>query len=142
MGKQEAHGLAVVSSAASLGERGTDINGLNLVTELLLLLMRDSIGHDNALQAAVVHIVNGFARKDTMDNNCIDFLCAVLHHCVGGLDKCSACIGHIINNDGNFIFHAADEDHAGDFVGTGAFLMDKGELKIKSIGDCSRSGLK
>lgn len=126
--EQKAHRLAVMCPPASLGKSGTDVDGLDLVAGVFLLLVRDGVGHDYTFQAAVVDVVNGLAGKDSVHNNRVDFPGTVLHHRIGGLDEGSACVSHVINDNGNFVFYAANKNHARNFVRTSPFLMNQGKL--------------
>lgn len=42
----------------------------------------------------------------------------------GGGGKRAACVGHVVYEDGDAVADRADEDHAADFVGAGAFFVD------------------
>lgn len=74
-----------------------------------------------------------------MDDNRVDFLGAVLHHGIGGLDERAAGVGHVVDDDGDLVLDITDEDHAGDFVGTGTFLVNQSELEVEAIGNGSGS---
>lgn len=138
--EEEAHRLAVVCTTAGLGQCGRDINSLDLVAQLLLLGVGDSVGNHQTVQTAAVQVLNGLARQDTVNNDGVDLLGAVLHNGVGGLDKSTAGIGHIVDNDGDLVLDVADENHARNLVGARTLLVDEGELQIETIGDgsCTR----
>jgi len=70
-----------------------------------------------------------------MGNNSDDFTGFMRHDCFGCFDEGAAGIGHVVNEDGDFVFDIADEDHAGDFVGTGTLFVDEGEAEVETVGD-------
>lgn len=137
MREQEAHRLAVVRTSAGLCKGGADVDRLDLIALLLLVFVRNSVGHNNTAQAAVVDVLSSLAGKDTVDNNRVDFLSSVLHHSIGGLDKSTAGISHVVNDDSNLVLDATNENHARDLVGAGALLVDERKLEIEAIGDGS-----
>lgn len=137
VGEQEADGFTVVGTSAGFGKGRADIDGLDLIALLLLLGVRDGVGHNDTAKAAVVDVFGGLAGEDTVDNNGVHLLGTVLHDGVGSLDEGTAGIGHIVNNNSNLVLHVADEDHARDLVRAGTLLVDQGELQIKAVGDSS-----
>lgn len=139
MGEEEADGLAVVGTAAGLSEGGADVDSLNTVALLLLLGVGDGVGNHQAVEAAAVQVLDRLAGQDTVDDDGVDFLGAVLHDRVGGLDERAAGVGHVVDDDGNLVLDVADEDHARDLVGAGTFLVDQSELQVEAIGDGSRT---
>ena len=64
-----------------------------------------------------------------------DFFGSVRHDGVGGFHKRAARVRHVVNNDGDFIFDVADENHSRDFAGPGTFFVDEGELEVEAVGD-------
>lgn len=133
--EQEANRLSVVCPAASFGECRADVNCCDPVADLFLVLVRHGVRNDDTAEAAVVDVLDGVTRKDTVDDNSVDFLSTVLHDGVGGLDKSSASIGHVVDDDGNLVLDVTNKDHSGNFVGTRALLVDQGELRIQSVSD-------
>lgn len=120
---------------AGLSQRGRDINSLNLIAQLLLFGVGNSVGNHQTFQAAAVQVLNGLAGQDAVNNDGVDLLGTVLHDSVGGLDKGTTGIGHVIDDDGNLVLDATDEDHARDLVRAGTLLVNEGELQIETIGD-------
>ena len=57
----------------------------------------------------------------------------VLHDSLGSFDKCTAGIGHIVDEDGGFVFYITDEDHARDFVGACALFVNQSEAEIEAV---------
>lgn len=137
MREQEAHRLAVVRTSAGLCKSGADVDRLDLIALLLLVFVRNSVGHNNTAQAAVVDVLSSLAGKDTVDDNSVDFLSTVLHHSIGGLDESTAGISHVVNDDSDLVLNATNENHARDLVGAGALLVDERELEIEAVGDGS-----
>lgn len=137
MREQEAHRLAVVRTSAGLCKSGADVDRLDLVALLLLVFVRNSVGHNNTAQAAVVDVLSSLAGKDTVDDDSVDFLGSVLHHSIGGLDKSTAGISHVVNDNSDLVLDATNENHARDLVRAGALLVDESELEVETIGDGS-----
>ena len=140
MRKQEANRLPIVCPAAGFRESRADIDRCNLVTDLFLLFVRHGIRDDNTAQAAVVDVFDRIAGKDAVYDNGVDFPGPMLHHRVGRFDKGSASIGHIVNDNGNLVLDVTNKDHSGNLVGTRAFLVDQGKLRIQSVSDGGGSG--
>lgn len=124
MREQEADRLAVVSAAASFCQSGTDINGLDLVAKLLLLGVRNGVANDQTTEAAAVQVFDGFAGQDTVHDDGVDLLGAVLHDGVGGFDERTAGVGHVVDDNSDLVLDVADEDHARDLVRARTFLVD------------------
>ena len=126
-------------AATGLAQCRADVDGLDLITLLLLLGMGDGVGHDQSAQAAAVEVINGLAGQDAVHHNGIDLLGTMLHDGVGSLDEGATGIGHIVNDNGNLVLNVTDEDHAGDLVRTRTFLVDEGKLQIEAVGNTRRS---
>ena len=58
----------------------------------------------------------------------------VRHYRFGGFDQSAARVGHVVDEDGDFVLDVADEDHAGDFVGARALFVDEGEAEVEAVG--------
>lgn len=141
MREQEANRLAIMRTSTSLRQRRTDINRLDLIAGLFLILMRDGIRRDESAESAAVEVLDGFPRENAVDDDGVDLAGAVLHDGVGGFDEGAAGVGHVVDDDGDLVLDVADEDHAGDFVGTSAFFVDEGELQVEAVCDGGCSGL-
>lgn len=126
--------------AAGFCERRADVDRGNLIADFLLLCMRNSVRDDNPTEAALVDVFNGVTGKDAVHNNGVDFLGAVLHHCVRCLHEGSARIGHIVHNNGHLVLDVSYKNHPGNFVGARALLVDQGELRVQSVSKGSSSG--
>jgi hypothetical protein len=116
-----------------------DVDGHNPVAQLLLLLVRDRVGDHQVLQLTVVDLVDRVTAEDTVCNNCNGRCCAVLDDNVGCFAKCTASVCHVVDDDRNAALHVTNQDHAADFVRSGALLVDEGELGVEVVGDRSRS---
>lgn len=139
MREQETDRLAIMRPPTSLRQRGTDVYRLNLVAGFLLLGMRYGIRNDQTTQTAIIQIADSIARKNSMGHDGVHFLCAVFYYGVGCLDERAACICHVVHDDGDFVLDVADKNHSGDFVGASALFVDKCELEVEAVSDCSRS---
>ena len=140
MRKQEANRLPIVCPAAGFRESRADIDRSNLVADLFLLFVRHGICDDNTAQAAVVDVFDRIAGKDAVYDNGVDFPGPMLHHRVGRLDKGSASIGHIVNDNGNLVLDVTNKYHSGNLVGARTFLVDQGKLRIQPVSDGGGSG--
>lgn len=124
---------------ASFCERGTDIDRGNLVADLFLFFVGNSVGHHNTAEAAVVDVIDGITSKYAVDDNGVDFLGTVLHHRIGCFNEGSAGIGHVVNDNGNLVLNVANKHHSGNFVGARTFLVDQGELRIQPVSESGGS---
>jgi len=68
-------------------------------------------------------------------DDCDDFASTMVHDGLGGFDERTAGIGHVVDENGNFILNVSDEDHAGDFVRAGSLFVDEGETEVKAVSD-------
>lgn len=139
MREEEANGLSVMSTTASLGQRGADINRLDLIASFLFLGVGNSVGHNQTVQTATVKVLDSLAGENTVDDNGVDFLGTVLEDSVGGLDEGATGIGHVVDDDGDLVLDVTDKDHAGDLVGAGTLLVDEGELQVEAVSNGSRT---
>lgn len=155
--EEERHALAVVRSPAGFGELGLsqydrsghskirtthsrrDIKRDNPVAQLLLLLVRYGVGHDQVLELAVVDLLDGVAAEDAVGDDGDGGFGAVLDNHVGGLAQRAAGVGHVVDDDGGAVFHVADQHHAADLVGARALLVDEREADVEVVGDGGRS---
>lgn len=133
MGKQKANRLPVMCPTAGLCKRRADIDRGDLIADLLLVCMWDCVRNDNPTEAALVDVVNGVAGQNAVDNNGVDFLGTVLHHCVRCLDKSSAGIGHIVHNNSHLVLDISYKNHSRNFIGARTLLVDKSELRVQSV---------
>jgi hypothetical protein len=76
-----------------------------------------------------------------MGDNGDHFAGFVRHDRFGGFDERAAGVGHVVDEDGDFILDVADKDHAGDFVGAGALFVNESESEVEAVGDGSSSGV-
>lgn len=108
MREQEADRLAIVRTSAGFSKRRADIDRLDSVAHFLLILVGDGVGNDETLEAAVIQVVDGTSGENSVDNDGVDFLGAVLHYRVGGLDEGSAGVCHVVNDDGGLVLDVPD----------------------------------
>ena len=117
-----------------------DVDGHDPVAQLLLLFVRDRVGDHQVLQLTVVDLVDRVAAEDAVCYNRNGRCCAVLDDNVGCFAKCTASVRHVVHDDRNATLHVTNQDHAADFVRSGALLVDEGELGVEVVGDRSGSG--
>jgi hypothetical protein len=118
-----------------LRQRRTNIHNLQLLTRLHLALHRHRIRHHNSAQLALIQCLDSVSGQNAVCDDGYDFARAVVHHCFGSFDKRAAGVSHVVDEDGDFVFDVADEDHAGDFVGAGALFVDECEAEVEAVGD-------
>lgn len=82
------------------------------------------------LQAAAVQVLDCLSGEDTVDNDGVDLGCAVLHNGFGGLGESTTGVGHIVDDNRDLVLDVSNKNHAGNFVGTGTFLVNKSELQV------------
>jgi hypothetical protein len=139
--EQEAHTLTVVRPSYGLGQRGADIDDAQAVGQQLLLLAEGhGVGDNQSLQLAALDDVDGVAAQDAVGDDGDDLLSAVRDEGGGGLGQRAAGVGHVVDEDAGHVLDGADQDHAGDFVGARALLVDQGEGKVEAVGDGGRAG--
>lgn len=118
---------------------GRDVDRHNPITQLLLLLVGNSVGADHLLKLAVVDLVDRVAAEDTMGHNRNGSGCAVLDDHVGCFAEGSAGVCHVVDDDSCATLDVTDQDHAADLVGTSTLLVDERELDVEAVGDCGCS---
>jgi hypothetical protein len=118
---------------------GRDVDRHDPITQLLLLLVGDCVGADHLLQLAVVDLVDRVAAEDSVGDNGDGSCCAVLDHYVGGFAERATCVGHVVDDDSGATLDISDQNHATNFVGAGALLVNQRELNVKAVGDRSSS---
>jgi hypothetical protein len=69
-----------------------------------------------------------------MGYDCNNLTRFVRHDCFGRFDERAACVGHVVDEDGDLVFYVADEHHAGDFIGACALFVDESEAEIEAVG--------
>ena len=103
--------------------------------------MRDRVRHYDPTQPTPIERLYRISAQDPVRDDSDNFVCAVRHYGVSGFDKGPASVGHVVYEDGYFVADVADEDHAGDFVGTVAFFVDESEVEVEAVGDGGCSGI-
>lgn len=114
--------------------RGTDIHDLQPLTLTLLAPQRHRVRNHHPRQPTPIYPLNRVSAQYPVRDNRNRLGRAVRYHHVRGLAERAACVGHVVDDDGGAVCDAADEDHAGDFVGAGALLVDEGEGEVQGVG--------
>lgn len=112
MTEQKRDTLAIVRPSACLGQRGADIDRLELVAFFLLAPVRHRVGDDDPAQTAAVERLDGVAAQYTVRDDSYNLSCAMRHDGVGGLDQCPTGVGHVIDQDGYSVLNISDQYHA------------------------------
>ena len=139
MAKQKTHTLAVMRPPARLGDGGRDVDGPQLLTAFLLVVMRHRIRHHQLAEFALLDHLAGVAREDRVRDDGDHLLRVVCLQRLRRFGESAAGIRHVIHKDRDFVRDVADEDHTGDFVRAGTFLVNEGEIEVETIGDGSRT---
>ena len=141
MTKQKTHALPIMRSPTRLRQRAADINRLQPAPQQLLLApVRHRVRHHHPRQQTRIHRLDGVARQNPVRHDGDDLLgAALVDQGLGGFGQGAAGVGHVVDEDGGLGGDGADEDHAGDFVGAGAFFVDEGEADVEAVGDRGRS---
>jgi hypothetical protein len=116
-----------------------DIDSLNAVTQGLLLLVGNSVGDDELGQLGLVELFYSIAGEDAVGDDGDSAAGSVFNNDLGGLAESAASVGHVVDDDGDLAANITDQDHAGDLVGTGAFLVDESEAEVETVGNGSSS---
>jgi len=58
-----------------------------------------------------------------------------LHQTIRSMHNRAACVGHIVDQDGNLVLDISHQNHGGHLVGLLALLVYQGELHIQAIGN-------
>ena len=86
--------------------------------------MRHRVRNYHPRQLTLVQRLDCVSTQDAVGDDGKDFRGAVLRaESCGGCER-AACVGHVVNEDGDAGADGADEDHFAYFVGAGAFFVD------------------
>lgn len=135
MTEQERNALAVMRPATGLGQRGGDVNRLELVALSQLLAQRHRVRDHDAAEFASVERFDRVAAEDAVRDDGDHFLCAVGHDRIRRFHERATCVGHVVDEDGDAILHVAHENHARHFIRTRAFFMDESEAEVEAVRD-------
>lgn len=122
--KQFRDALAIMASSDDLAQNSSDINHLDLFAQLLMLALWNSIRHHQFLQAALLNVLDRLAGQDPMSDDGKDSGGTRFGEMGGGETDGSACVGHVVYENGDFVGDVSDEDHSGDFVCSLALLVE------------------
>jgi len=114
--------------------RGADIDRLDSRTQLLFLLMRYGVRHNQLLQLTLIQLLTSVSTENSVSDDRDTLPGTVLNDHIGSFYQGAARIRHVIDNDGDAVAHVTDQYHAADFVGSGPLFMDESEAKIEAVG--------
>jgi len=112
MRKQETHTLPIMRPPNRLRQRGTDIHNPQPLAPLPLIPQRHRIRNHDSAQLTPVQRLDRIPAQDPMRDDGNDLASFVRHDRLGGFDERAACVGHIVDEDGNLVLDVADENHA------------------------------
>lgn len=98
-------------------------------------ILRYGIGHHYRLETGIIDPRDRRTRENAMRQNSIHLGGSRLHQAIGGMHNGAACVGHVIDQNGNLVLDITHQYHGGHFVGLLAFLVYQSELHIQSIGN-------
>jgi hypothetical protein len=113
----------------------TNIHNLQLLSRLYLPLHGHRVHHHDPAQLALVQHLNRIPRQYPMSDNSDNFMRAVQLDCLSGFHERAARVSHVVGKDGSAHSDVVNGDHVGDFIRAGALFVDKGEAKVKAVGD-------
>lgn len=102
--------------------------------------MGHSVCNDDTAQLAIIDNLNGLTRENSMCDDGHNFLCSVGLEGFSGFGKSTACVGHVVDEDSDLVLDVSDENHAGDFVGTGTLFVDESKVEVETVGDGGCAG--
>lgn len=140
MAEQKRNALAIMRAPARFGQRGADVNRLELVALLFLAAVGHRVRDDDSSQPATVESLDGVAAENAVGDDGHDFPRAVFHERVGGLCQRPTRVGHVVDQDSHPVFNISDQHHSRDFVGAIPLFVNQGKSQIKSIGHRGGSG--
>lgn len=135
MAKQKRNALSIMCPTTGLGQRGGDIDHLELVALTPLLRQRHRVRDNNAAEFAPVERFDGVAAEDAVCDNGDDFLRAIGHERVRCFHQRATGVGHVVDEDGDAVLHIANENHARHFIRTRALFMDEREAEVEAVGN-------
>jgi hypothetical protein len=97
------------------------------------------VGADHLLQLAVVDFVDRVSTENAVGDDGDGGCCAVLDDHIGCFAERAASVGHVVDDDSSATLDISDQNHATNFVGAGALLVNQRELNVKAVGDRSSS---
>lgn len=124
MRKQKADTLTIVRPPDGLRQRRTNIHNPQSLTPLLLISKWNSVCDNHSAQLTLVECLDCVAAQDTVGYDRYDLSRAVVHDCFCGFDKRATRIGHVVDENGDFVLDVTYEYHAGDFIGAGALFVN------------------
>lgn len=108
MREQKAHTLAIMRPANRLRQRRTNVDNLQLLAPLHLILHRHRVRDNHSAQLRLVDRLDGAAAEDAVRDEGDDFSGAVGHDGLGGFGQGAAGVGHVVDEDGDFVEDVAD----------------------------------
>ena len=102
--------------------------------------MRHRVCHHYPAQLTAIDGLAGLAAENAVGDNGHNLTGTIVYQNTRSLDECSASVSHVVDEDGDLVLDVSDEDHAGDFVGAGAFLVDEGKVEVETVGDRGGTG--
>lgn len=131
--EQFRHALPVVTASDDFGEHDTDVNYLYFRTLCHVLLLRERVRHDQLLQRAGCDGRQRVAAQYPVRDEPEDSGCACLREVRRGETQRSARVGHVVHENGDFVFDVADEDHPRDFVRFFSLLVKQRKVDAEPI---------
>ena len=130
------YGLMVVDGSDSLSKHISDREDFDF---LALLTERDGVSDKDLLDSALLDIVIGRTREDSMRGESAYTKSAELHHLVGSSTKSASSVDHIIEKDNFLAFDITDDAHFADDIRARAMLVadDHRDVEVLGIAACT-----
>jgi hypothetical protein len=112
MRKQETHTLPIMRPPNRLRQRGADIHNPQPLAPLPLIPQRHRIRNHDSAQLTPVQRLDRISAQNPMCDDGDDLASLVRHDGLGSFDERAACVGHVVDEDGDLVLDVADENHA------------------------------
>lgn len=104
--------------------------------------MRHRVRYHELLQLAAIQRVDRISTEYAVRDDGDGFSRTVIDNDICSFDERTTCVGHVVDDDSHFALHITHENHARDFVGSGALFVDECEAEVEAVSDgrCSDRG--
>lgn len=96
--------------------------------------MRYGIGDNNLLEFTAVESFDGVATQNAVCDNCERILCTLGDQHVRRFNERSACVGHVVDQDGRLASYISDQNHSRNLIRACSLLVNEGKAKVQAIG--------
>jgi hypothetical protein len=112
-----------------------DIDDFDLIAGVLAIPLWDSVGDDKLFHSTVLNDLERGSRQDTVSNEGVNLGSTSFEQVLCGQAKCTAGVGHVINENRNLSSHGSNENHSRDFIGLLAFFVKQSKVNVETVGN-------